>query len=155
MSAGRRQPRPAGDAVRALADRLAPASTLGDVQRVWDGVVGPTVAAVATPTAEARGTLTVTCTSAVWAQELDLMATGLVERLNAALGRRPDRRSAVPIGARKELVARADVAVPEILPGTGSNSAVLQDFCNEVGGRFDARSCYPLMNHCRLPRPGF
>ncbi len=86
MSAGRRQPRPAGDAVRALADRLAPASTLGDVQRVWEAVAGPALAGVATPTAEARGTLTVTCTSAVWAQELDLMSTGLIERLNAALG---------------------------------------------------------------------
>jgi predicted nucleic acid-binding Zn ribbon protein len=81
-----RQPRPAGDAVRALADRIAPASTLGDVQRVWDGVVGAAVAAVATPTAEARGSLTVTCSSAVWAQELDLMASGLIERLNVALG---------------------------------------------------------------------
>jgi predicted nucleic acid-binding Zn ribbon protein len=86
VSAARRQPRPAGDAVRALTERLAPASTLGDVQRVWDGVVGPALAAVATPTAEARGTLTVTCTSAVWAQELDLMGTSLAERLNAALG---------------------------------------------------------------------
>ena len=86
MSAGRRQPRPAGDAVRALADRLAPVSTLGDVQTVWGEVVGTGVAAVAEPTAEAGGTLTVTCSSAVWAQELDLMAPDLVARLNAALG---------------------------------------------------------------------
>ena len=28
---GRRRPKPASDAVRALADRLAPVSTLGDV----------------------------------------------------------------------------------------------------------------------------
>ena len=86
MSAGRRQPRPAGDAVRALADRIAPASTLASVQRVWDEVAGEALAAVATPTAEARGSLTVTCSSAVWAQELDLMAPALMERLNAALG---------------------------------------------------------------------
>ena len=83
---GRRQPRPASDAVRALADRIAPASTLGDVQGVWDAVVGAGVAAVASPTAEAGGTLTVTCASAVWAQELDLMSGDLVDRLNAALG---------------------------------------------------------------------
>ena len=86
MSALRRQPRPAGDAVRALAERLAPASTLGDVQAVWGAVVGDGLAAVAEPTAEAGGTITVTCASAVWAQELDLMATDLVRRLNAALG---------------------------------------------------------------------
>jgi predicted nucleic acid-binding Zn ribbon protein len=30
--------------------------------------------------------LTVTCASAVWAQELDLMGPELVERINAALG---------------------------------------------------------------------
>lgn len=82
----RRGPRLAGDAVRALAERLAPASTLGDVQRVWDEAVGEQLAAVAQPTAEARGTLTVTCESAVWAQEMDLMSAPLLERLNAALG---------------------------------------------------------------------
>jgi predicted nucleic acid-binding Zn ribbon protein len=83
---GRRRPKPAGDAIRALTERLAPASTLGDVQRVWDGVVGDGLAAVASPTAEAGGTLTVTCASAVWAQELDLMSADLVGRLNEALG---------------------------------------------------------------------
>ena len=85
---GRRRPKPASDAVRALADRLAPVSTLGDVQCVWEAVVGDGVAAVASPTAEAGGTLTVTCASAVWAQELDLMSADLVGRLNAALGAR-------------------------------------------------------------------
>jgi predicted nucleic acid-binding Zn ribbon protein len=72
--------------VRALAERLAPQSTLGDVQRVWDTAVGESLAAVAQPTAEAGGTLTLTCESAVWAQEIDLMAPDLIERLNAALG---------------------------------------------------------------------
>ena len=56
------------------------------VYEVVDNSVDEALAAVATPTAEARGSLTVTCSSAVWAQELDLMATTLVERLNAALG---------------------------------------------------------------------
>ena len=37
------------------------------------------------PTAERDGVLTVTCQAAVWAQELDLMATELIARLNAAL----------------------------------------------------------------------
>ena len=82
----RRAPRAAGDAIRELADRLAPVSTLGAVQRVWPEAVGEAFAPHARPTAEAGGTLTVTCSSAVWAQELDLMATPLVERLNAALG---------------------------------------------------------------------
>jgi predicted nucleic acid-binding Zn ribbon protein len=44
------------------------------------------VAAAAAPTAERDGVLTVTCSAAVWAQELDLLACELIPRLNAALG---------------------------------------------------------------------
>jgi predicted nucleic acid-binding Zn ribbon protein len=57
------------------------------VQRVWPEVVGEVIAAEARPTAERGGVVTVSCRAAVWAQELDLMAPELVERLNAALGR--------------------------------------------------------------------
>jgi predicted nucleic acid-binding Zn ribbon protein len=74
-------------AVAALADRLAPQTLLAEVQRVWPAVAGDVVAAEATPTAERSGTLSITCRSAVWAQELDLMGPQLVERLNEALGR--------------------------------------------------------------------
>jgi predicted nucleic acid-binding Zn ribbon protein len=59
---------------------------LARVQKVWELVVGPAIAAAANPTAEHTGTLTVTCTAAVWAQELDLMSEDLIPRLNAALG---------------------------------------------------------------------
>ena len=83
----RRAPRPAGDAMRGLLDQLAPETLLADVQRVWPRVVGETIAAEATPTGDRGGTLMITCRSAVWAQELDLMGPELVERLNAALGR--------------------------------------------------------------------
>jgi predicted nucleic acid-binding Zn ribbon protein len=69
-----------------LADALRPSSPLGDVQRVWAAAVGATVAAQAEPTAVADGVVTVTCSSATWAQELDLMSVELVDRLNAALG---------------------------------------------------------------------
>ncbi|HVP02865.1 MAG TPA: DUF721 domain-containing protein [Solirubrobacteraceae bacterium] len=85
MSAPRRL-HPAGPAISALAERLAPPTTLGAVQRVWAQAAGPAIAVEATPTGEAAGVLTVTCSSAVWAQELDLMGTVLIERLNAALG---------------------------------------------------------------------
>ena len=83
----RRAPRPAGLAMGELLDQLAPETLLADVQRVWAGVVGETIAAEATPTGDRGGTLTITCRSAVWAQELDLMGPELVGRLNAALGR--------------------------------------------------------------------
>jgi predicted nucleic acid-binding Zn ribbon protein len=82
----RREPRAASHAIAALADRLAPQTTLAEVQRVWPDAVGAVVAVQAEPTGERDGVLTVTCSSAVWAQELDLMGPELVARLNAALG---------------------------------------------------------------------
>jgi predicted nucleic acid-binding Zn ribbon protein len=82
----RRDPRPLSGAIAALADRLAPVTTLAAVQRVWAQAVGELVAAHADPTGERDGVLVVTCASSVWAQELDLMAPQLVERLNRALG---------------------------------------------------------------------
>jgi predicted nucleic acid-binding Zn ribbon protein len=81
----RREPRPLGHAVSALADRLAPQTLLADVQRVWPAAVGDAIAAQAEPTGERDGVLVVTCASAVWAQELDLMGPGLVERINGLL----------------------------------------------------------------------
>jgi predicted nucleic acid-binding Zn ribbon protein len=82
----RAEPRPLAQAVAALADRLAPQTTLAEVQRVWPQVVGPVIAGQAEPTSERDGVLGVTCSSAVWAQELDLMGLELAGRLNAAMG---------------------------------------------------------------------
>jgi predicted nucleic acid-binding Zn ribbon protein len=44
------------------------------------------VVQAAQPTAERAGVLTLTCAAAVWAQELTLMSSQLIERLNSALG---------------------------------------------------------------------
>lgn len=71
----------------ALTSRLAPATVLAEVQRVWPQAVGEAIAAEATPTAERGGTLVVTCSSSVWSQELSLMADELTAQLNAAVGR--------------------------------------------------------------------
>jgi predicted nucleic acid-binding Zn ribbon protein len=73
----------------ALADltgALAPATTLARVQEIWERTAGPAISLAATPTAERGGVLTVTCEASVWAQELDLIADQLVERINTALG---------------------------------------------------------------------
>jgi predicted nucleic acid-binding Zn ribbon protein len=78
-------PRPLATALEALTSTIAPATTLARVQEIWDRAAGPAIAASARPTAERGGVLTVTCTAAVWAQELDLMAVELIEKLNAAL----------------------------------------------------------------------
>jgi predicted nucleic acid-binding Zn ribbon protein len=78
--------RPLAPAVEALADALAPATVLGEVQRVWDAAAGAAIAREASPLAERGGTLTLLCSSAVWMQEIDLMGPVLVEKINAALG---------------------------------------------------------------------
>jgi predicted nucleic acid-binding Zn ribbon protein len=79
-------PRPLALAIGALTDDLAPATTLGRVQRAWEQAAGPAVAGACRPTGERGGVLTVTCAEAVWAQELQLMGEDVVERLNEALG---------------------------------------------------------------------
>ncbi len=79
-------PRPIAAALEGFTGTLAPASTLARVQEVWERTAGPAIAASARPTAERDGVLTVICDAAVWAQELNLMGTQLIPRLNTALG---------------------------------------------------------------------
>jgi predicted nucleic acid-binding Zn ribbon protein len=81
-----RSPRQLGHVVDQLRDQLAPDTVLAEVQRVWPAVVGPAIAAEAQPTAERGGVVVVSCSASVWAQELDLMAPAILERLNEALG---------------------------------------------------------------------
>jgi predicted nucleic acid-binding Zn ribbon protein len=79
-------PRPLATALAQFTGTLAPASRLARVQEVWEGTVGPAIAACSRPTAEHDGVLTVTCEASVWAQELDLMGAELIARLNSELG---------------------------------------------------------------------
>ena len=81
----RRSPRSMQEALGALADDLAPQTLLGEVQRSWPAIVGPSIAVQAQPTAERGGVVTVSCAASVWAQELDLMAPQIIARLNEAL----------------------------------------------------------------------
>ena len=87
MTKYRSAPRPVSSALGPLRARLAPDTTLAEVQRVWPAVVGDAIAASARPTSERGGVLTVDCEAAVWAQELDLMAPNILARLNAELTR--------------------------------------------------------------------
>jgi len=82
----RTAPRPLSGALEDMLAALAPATVLARVQGVWEAVAGDVLAAAARPTAERSGVLTVSCTAAVWAQELDLMAGELIARLNTELG---------------------------------------------------------------------
>jgi predicted nucleic acid-binding Zn ribbon protein len=85
-------PRPVGAALDAVCDRLAPATLLAEVQRVWPRVAGERFARSAEPVSERDGVITVACESAVWAQELDLLSERVIEGLNETLGRPAVRR---------------------------------------------------------------
>jgi predicted nucleic acid-binding Zn ribbon protein len=87
----RRAPREAASAFRAARDRAAPKTGLASVQASWSKAVGEHLAAVAAPVSERAGTLTIECADSVWAHELDLMQTQLLERLQAELGDRAPR----------------------------------------------------------------
>jgi predicted nucleic acid-binding Zn ribbon protein len=79
-------PRPLGAALAGVTRERAPATVLARVQSLWAEVAGPAVGAEAEPVAEREGTVTVECRSAVWAQELELLARDLLPRLNERLG---------------------------------------------------------------------
>ncbi|MGI8412995.1 MAG: DUF721 domain-containing protein [Solirubrobacteraceae bacterium] len=82
----RRAPRPLSSALEALTARLAPATLLGEVQRVWAQAAGEALAREAEPVSERDGTVTLRCSSATWMQEIDLMGPALVAQLNECLG---------------------------------------------------------------------
>jgi predicted nucleic acid-binding Zn ribbon protein len=79
-------PRRLSIALRAAGPAIAPPTLLARVQTAWPEAAGGALAAAATPVAEREGVVTVTCESAVWAQELELLASDLLGRLNEALG---------------------------------------------------------------------
>jgi predicted nucleic acid-binding Zn ribbon protein len=79
-------PRPLAAALAEVTRERAPATLLASVQSAWAEVAGPVVAEESQPVSECDGTLTVECRSAVWAQELELLAPELLERLARRLG---------------------------------------------------------------------
>jgi predicted nucleic acid-binding Zn ribbon protein len=81
----RRRPRRLGSALAPATRRARPKTLLAAVQEVWPRVAGEAVAAQATPVSERGGTVTVACQSGTWAQELDLLQSELLGRLNPAL----------------------------------------------------------------------
>jgi predicted nucleic acid-binding Zn ribbon protein len=85
MTSYRRSPRPLALVLDPIRDELEPDSLLAEVQRAWRAAVGAAIAGEAQPTAERAGVVTVSCSASVWAQELDLMAPAIIERLNGLL----------------------------------------------------------------------
>jgi predicted nucleic acid-binding Zn ribbon protein len=85
MTSYRPTPRRLTLALDHIRDEFAPATLLAEVQRAWREAVGAKIALEAQPTRERAGVVTVSCSSSVWAQELDLMAPEIIERLNQRL----------------------------------------------------------------------
>ena len=83
----RREPRPVAQALDGLRSRLAPPTLLAEIQMHWPAAAGDAFAAASRPVSERDGVVTVACSSAVWAQELDLLSERVVQALNARLGR--------------------------------------------------------------------
>ena len=87
----RRAPRPAASALRSALGQAAPKTPLATLQAIWIAAVGERIAAVATPVSERDGEVTVSCADSVWAQELDLIQSELLGRLQELLGERAPR----------------------------------------------------------------
>jgi predicted nucleic acid-binding Zn ribbon protein len=111
-------PRPLAFALAEVASAAAPATLLARVQTAWPQTAGAALAAATKPVAERDGVVTMACESAVWAQELELLAPDLLERLNERLGSAqaplgPDRlgRAEAPLG-RERTELRAEQPGP-------------------------------------------
>jgi predicted nucleic acid-binding Zn ribbon protein len=87
----RRAPRRLGAALSPARGRARPKTVLAAVQEAWPRIAGEGVAGQSEPVAERDGVITVACHSATWAQELDLLQSGLLERLNGALAEWEDQ----------------------------------------------------------------
>jgi len=78
-------PRPLASVLGAAVGDARPAGLLASVQSAWGPVAGAALAAAATPASERNGTVAIACESAVWAHELELLASDLAARLNERL----------------------------------------------------------------------
>ena len=83
-------PRPLGRILETAIGDARPAGLLAAVQSAWPEVAGPALAAAAAPTSEREGTVTVTCESGIWAQELELLGADLTTRLTERLEKSGD-----------------------------------------------------------------
>ena len=85
MSPYRRSPRRLSVALDTSRTGWEPETRLAAAQAAWPDAVGPMIAAESSPIREQRGVLTVGCSAAVWAQEIELLGPTILPRLNAAL----------------------------------------------------------------------
>lgn len=86
----RRAPRPLSSALAGVLGRVAPQTPLAAVQLAWPRAAGEAIAREAEPVAERDGVVTISCRSATWAEQLDLLQDDLLGRLREQI---PDGQS--------------------------------------------------------------
>jgi len=84
----RTKPTPLGDTLREVLDRagLGGVATSSALSGRWAELVGPGIAAHSSPGAIKGGRLAVTVDSSAWMNQLSLLSTDLIEKINAGLG---------------------------------------------------------------------
>lgn len=80
------RPRRLGELLGDFQEDIKPPTALAAIEMVWRGVVGDQIAEVTELVAEREGVLTVSCSSAVWAQELEMMGPRILSRLSTEIG---------------------------------------------------------------------
>jgi len=83
----------------AASKQLAAGMALGRLQNVWAEALGPAIAEAAAPVAFDHGKVRIAAKNSAWANELQLMAVMLVQKLNEALPR--DRVTGISVYVTK------------------------------------------------------
>lgn len=73
-----------------------------EIWKLWDGVVGKTIARHARPSSIKKGVLLVKVTDSVWVQELEFKAETIKERLNTKLQRDAIRKIKFRVGTPQD-----------------------------------------------------
>ena len=116
----------------------APAAT--QLMSDWPALVGPGIAAVATPRRFSGGTLTLAVGGPA-AMELQHQATELIARINTALGSRlVERLRFVQDGVPNHLPLAPRAPAPAPVPVEGLPDGPLHDALARLGGRIAARA---------------
>ena len=125
MTPYRRSPRRAALALDRVRDELAPETLARRGPARWREAVGAAIALEAQPTGERGGVVTVSCSASVWAQELDLMAPAILERLNHRLS------LGAGLAAALRRAAGRDVALEQVggKGGAGGRSTAATGSC--------------------------
>jgi predicted nucleic acid-binding Zn ribbon protein len=94
----RAKPQALAETIRELRRDAQPATLLAAAQASWRSAVGEQIAAQAQPVRERDGMITVECSAATWAQELDLLHDELLASLNSELGEARIKRLRMVVG---------------------------------------------------------